>query len=247
MTNYSTEVAAWFKTVDGKYIDMDGKWGAQCTDLAKNWAVKQFGVPNKAYGHGRDVARNLANEPGWTFISRDSAAEPGDVVSWDEGWGGLWEDGELVYYGHVAVVVEDLGSHLKVAQQNPKAPHIATVGKNGLVGYARPPRKQEASASASIKTHTVKAGETFSSIARLYGTSAEALMKLNPGIKPENLLVGTRLSLDGAPKTYTVVAGDTLWGISRKFSVSLDALKAANPTIRPEALLVGDSLTIPSA
>lgn len=44
-------------------------------------------------------------------------------------------------------------------------------------------------------SHTVAEGETLSQIARRYGTTVDALVKLNPGIDPLRLHVGKRLRL----------------------------------------------------
>ena len=48
-------------------------------------------------------------------------------------------------------------------------------------------------------THIVKSGETFFSIARHYGLSADALQSANPGIKPISLRAGQTLNLGGKP------------------------------------------------
>lgn len=65
-----------------------------------------------------------------------------------------------------------------------------------LPGNAEAPAPAEAAALSG--THTVKAGETFYSIARLYGLGVEALQAANPGVNPKALQVGQELKL--APK-----------------------------------------------
>lgn len=50
-------------------------------------------------------------------------------------------------------------------------------------------------------THIVKSGETFSSIARSYGLSAEALQAANPQIKPQSLRAGQTLRLGAKAKS----------------------------------------------
>lgn len=245
MSDYTPELNKWFASVDGKYVDVDKKHGPQCVDGSKHWAITEFKVPSQAYGNGRDVAVNLTKQPGWTFVGPDKPALPGDVVSWDKGWGGLWEDGELVYYGHTAVVVRDLGTRLEVIQQNPRPMHKATVGKNGLVGYARPPRKPaNASAKASASTHTVKSGETLYGISRKYGLTVEALRSANPGINAEELLVGHTLKIPTAGRTHVVKAGDTLYGIARTNGTTVSALKALNPKVNADDLRIGSSIVI---
>jgi len=48
---------------------------------------------------------------------------------------------------------------------------------------------------ASARTHTVKAGESPSLIARRYGVKLEALMAANPGLDPRRLQVGQSLNI----------------------------------------------------
>jgi LysM repeat protein len=62
-----------------------------------------------------------------------------------------------------------------------------------------PAREAEAPRSAAVNTgsHTVKSGETFYSIARHYGLSANALQAANPGVKASGLKIGQTLRLGG--------------------------------------------------
>jgi LysM repeat protein len=57
-----------------------------------------------------------------------------------------------------------------------------------------------AAASTASGTHIVKSGETFYSIARHYGLSAEALQAANPKIKPQALRAGQTLHLGFKPE-----------------------------------------------
>ena len=53
--------------------------------------------------------------------------------------------------------------------------------------------------------HSVARGETLSSIARSYGTSVEALLRLNPGLVPETLAPGTELRIPpGKPEVRRI-------------------------------------------
>jgi LysM repeat protein len=55
-----------------------------------------------------------------------------------------------------------------------------------------------AGSTARPRSHTVKSGETPSSIARLYGVRLEALLTANPGLEPRKLKVGQPLNVPGA-------------------------------------------------
>jgi len=106
---------------------------------------------------------------------------------------------------------------------------------------AKPERAAPASASGA-RTHTVRAGETLSSIAKtVYGESRQykAILAANPGLNPSKMRPGTVIQLPPASskaresskqsdaasggvtavsdsKTYVVQSGDSLYKITRK-------------------------------
>ena len=118
---------AWITRQTG--VRVYGKYGAQCVDLSKAWAM-QHGLQPGAYGHGKDFARGISSTGLFTFYGPTTTAQSGDIVSWGESF--------TPTYGHTAVVVADYGDTLRVFQQNPGAPAVGTVTKRGLVGFARP-------------------------------------------------------------------------------------------------------------
>ena len=96
--------------------------------------------------------------------------------------------------------------------------------------------------SAEEISHTVKEGETFYSIARRYGTSAETLMKINKIDDPGKLRPGTKLLI---PDMYQVCKGDTLYAIARKFGCDVSVLLTLN-NLPPEGLIKpGDFISVP--
>ena len=103
-------------------------------------------------------------------------------------------------------------------------------------------------------THTVRAGETLSSISQLYNVAVSVIVDLNDIPDPNNLLVGQRLRLpegtevpeqEDAPGPYTVQQGDTLSVIAVRFSVSINDLMAANGISDPDRIFPGQELRIP--
>ena len=113
-------------------------------------------------------------------------------------------------------------------------------------------------ATASVNSVTVQPGNTFWTIAQSHGVSVQALESANPSVNPNDLLVGTILTLpstavDGqansqytaSKSTVTVQPGDTLWTIAQAHGVSVQALQSANPSVNPNDLLVGEVLTLP--
>jgi LysM repeat protein len=97
-------------------------------------------------------------------------------------------------------------------------------------------------------SHTVKAGETFSSIARRYNLTNQTLKKLNPAIKNE----GTDLKSDvtklqvRVQTVHTVGPGDILSKVAGKYKVSKELIMAANGKTADRTTR-GESLIIPYA
>jgi LysM repeat protein len=54
-------------------------------------------------------------------------------------------------------------------------------------------KKEEAAPTGPGTYHTIKAGDTFGKLAKEYGTSTEAIEKLNPGVTSKNLRVGKKI------------------------------------------------------
>ena len=108
--------------------------------------------------------------------------------------------------------------------------------------------------------HTVKAGETVSSIAKLYGTTSRAILDAN------NLKTNTIISVDQeliiplpaantstptptltpspTPFVYVVKSGDTLSAIARSYDTTVEALMDANGITDATNIVAGTQLTI---
>lgn len=121
---------------------------------------------------------------------------------------------------------------------------------------------------AKYYIHTVEAGETSASIARLYGTSEASLLKCNPtaadGLKSDQTLkipftTPTEEGATPAPKPlgkkeekllkksfaeHEVAQGETLYAISRKYEISVATLLEDNPEADPAHLAIGQTLRI---
>jgi LysM repeat protein len=95
-------------------------------------------------------------------------------------------------------------------------------------------------------THQVKAGETFTSIARRYNLSKAVLKALNPQIKDEakDMKSGVTQLKVRVKALHTVGPGDVLSKVSSKYGVSKALIMAANGKTRDFASR-GESLIIP--
>ncbi len=97
--------------------------------------------------------------------------------------------------------------------------------------------------------YVVRAGDTFFSLARRFGTTVEAIERANPFVSPINLQIGQLLCLPhrcpAGTTPYVVRAGDTLFSLARSFGTTVEAIMAANPGVDPENLQVGQVLCLP--
>jgi membrane-bound lytic murein transglycosylase D len=105
--------------------------------------------------------------------------------------------------------------------------------------------------------HTIRRGETLSSIARRFGTSTAVLRDMNQlsgsGIRAGSTLLDAAATAPSqsppAPSssrnaTYHVRRGDTLWDISREFNVQINDLRAWNGLGRRAAIQPGQRLVL---
>ncbi len=96
--------------------------------------------------------------------------------------------------------------------------------------------------------HIIKWGDTLWKIAKKYGVTVSQLLEANPGIDPNNLIVGRNLNIP--PKSpsmtlYKVKAGDTMYLIAQKYQVTVQQLATANSLQEPYLLTIGQWLKVP--
>ena len=100
-------------------------------------------------------------------------------------------------------------------------------------------------------TYTVKKGDSLYSIARVYETTVDEIIKLNH-LTSTNLSIGQQLSIPETdfsvttkPNyiTYTVKKGDSLYSISKKYGVPVNTLIVDN-ALKNTTLSIGQVLNI---
>lgn len=81
----------------GAKVDFDGKFGAQCVDLYRQYCADVLCVPQSP---AVDGAKDIINNPGTLKVTRDSALADysrGDIL--------IWGATSSNKYGHVAILV----------------------------------------------------------------------------------------------------------------------------------------------
>jgi len=86
----------------------------------------------------------------------------------------------------------------------------------------------------SSKTHTVKSGDTFSSISKKYGVSVSSLISANPKVKPSSMKLDHKI----------IIPSSSSKPIAREHGMSLANLSAANPGLNPSKLKIGQTVRL---
>ena len=105
--------------------------------------------------------------------------------------------------------------------------------------------------SADGLGHTVRAGESLSGIAELYGVTVEVLVEINDIADRNLIFIGDVLHIPGDAssdvggwQSYAIQPGDTLSEIALQFDVSVDEIRAANG-LESDLIIAGDELLVP--
>lgn len=147
---------------------------------------------------------------------------------------------------------------LTVADETPTPPVVSTPTAAPVVSPS-----VEIGSNEEPFFHTVEEGDRLGSIASKYSVTPDVILRANPDLNPDVLIVGQTLRIpgattnseslietgpdrpDGVSVDYVVQPGDTLGVIANVWTVDLDALLEANPDVDPNALRVNDLLVIP--
>lgn len=98
--------------------------------------------------------------------------------------------------------------------------------------------------------YTVQSGDTLWLLALRYGTTVDAIRRLN-GLTGDILYIGQVLKIPTSTTSpayfeYTVRSGDTLWLLSRRFGTTVDAIRRLNG-LTSDILRIGQVLLIPES
>lgn len=137
---------------NGKHIDEDGYYGAQCWDVSARYAREVVGCPSFPTGSGgAEGLFRIFSNPIPQYFNRiannhndpNQIPQKGDIIVWQTSFSPPW--------GHTAVCISANKSGVTVLEQNGNNPggvsYIKTRGWSGISGWLRP--KQQA------KEHTM--------------------------------------------------------------------------------------------
>jgi len=103
-------------------------------------------------------------------------------------------------------------------------------------------------AGGSSFAYTVRAGDTLWLLANRFGTTVDAIKRLN-GLNSDILQIGQVLRIPSEQSSsyfdYTVRAGDTLWLLANRYGTTVDAIKRLNG-LTSDNLQIGQVLRIPT-
>ena len=128
------------KKYNGKKVDYDGVYGAQCVDLFRQYTkevldVKEHTGPCATSGGAKDLFLDYDKMPvekKYFTRSKGKAYQPGDVL--------IWDATEKNKDGHVAIFLAYLGNSVLVFQQNgitQAGAEIQVWTRDNLLGYLR--------------------------------------------------------------------------------------------------------------
>jgi LysM repeat protein len=140
-------------------------------------------------------------------------------------------------------------------------PNRIYVGQRLVVGTgaAAPSTSGSKAAAAPPRVHLVRAGEHLTGIAEHYGTTIDAIVRLNGLANPNRIIAGQRLLIPApatekvAPKaasavpivTHRVAPGENLTAIAARYRTSIGAIAALNGLVDASYIRAGDLLRIP--
>lgn len=100
--------------------------------------------------------------------------------------------------------------------------------------------------ASAQEQHSIVAGDTLRKLAAQYDTTVLELLDLNPGITPDNLQIGQKITLPSQPlwSYHIVQPGDNARSLATQYRVPLQALRDANQ-LKGDQLKAGEMIRIP--
>lgn len=123
--------------MNGRSVDVDGAFGAQCADVGMQYAKDLWGI-GMVTGNGVDYWRQSQIAPYCKAVPANQPPRYGDIASWSGSYGAYKNGG----YGHIAIYISgDPGSGTcTFLTQNPGPARMMPLSTSGIQGWMRPIR-----------------------------------------------------------------------------------------------------------
>lgn len=142
----------------------------------------------------------------------------------------------------------------ELMKSNPGTESGLKHGQELLVPAAKSNKVLQDGNQSKTFRHTVERGMTLYSIAQMYNTTVEDIIRLNPGLT-ENLSEGQVLVIPQQKKLFTsdegftyhtIIAKETLYSVSKLYKLKPENLIEANSGLSVETFQVGKIIRIPN-
>ena len=229
------DAVKWAYAQEGKFLDYDKVYGAQCVDLV-HYYYAYFGKASYATGNGCDFVNNKLPD-GWTRIKNtpDFVPQPGDIAVWGK---------ELSQYGHVAIILSaDAHSFVSMDQNWPRGSACKKVTHNynkfwGVIrpNFSEPPSNPPTYSNFWIDGNFYDLSETIT-----FNVTASGADRFAIGI---DKIGGARVVTEDCGSTYSISANRLGTG---SYSAYMSVANSAGyvDTYRVEFTVV-EKMTIPT-
>ena len=249
----------YYSVAGGNWAMWNGRsWNFDCVILIKAILWGWNGNKNHAHGGAIYGSNGVYDDNADTILNRChsvssdfSKIEIGELV---------WMSGHVgIYIGNGKVIECTAAWERKVLISNIDSKgrrtrngyQVYSWQKHGKLKYIDYSENVKQPTQTSEKIHIVKAGETLSSIARLYNTTWQNLAKINNLKNPDLINIGQKLIIrkveSSSPIFEIVKQGDTLWKIAQRNGISTQKLYDDNKHIigtNPDLIQIGMKLEI---
>jgi len=136
------------------------------------------------------------------------------------------------------------------APVEPDAPElIAAEGQFPRAEGLEVPGDNASTPAACLVAYTVQNGDTLTSIAQKFNTSADSIAYINDLSSPDRISVGKELSVmqNGSGAMVKVSNGDTLGDIAKRYGVAVSEVVKANDLDNVNDISAGQVLLLPGA
>lgn len=97
-------------------------------------------------------------------------------------------------------------------------------------------------------TYTVQPGNTLWGIAQFFGTTVDAIARLNGIANVDMIFPGQRLRIPmeemPVPQFYTVRPGDTIWEIAQRYGIPVETILSLNNISNPNIIYPGQMIRL---